>query len=99
MTSPASHSVPNLSDASASSAYVNSLAQQGGSQAYAQNPYSGPTTPVPQPTTVTFNTVMSSDGKKYTTVVVNTQNGASSQKSVPMLFALAVAAVGGALLL
>lgn len=99
MTSPGSHSVPNLTDASASRSYVDSLAQQGGSQAYAQNPYSGPTTPVPQPTSVTFNTVVSSDGKKYTTVAVNTQNGASSQKAVPVLFALAVAVVGGALLL
>lgn len=70
ITSPASHSVPYLSDASASEAYKASIASAGGAAAYDPQRNPASSTPVPPPTTVSFDTSVTTSGS---TVYTHTQ--------------------------
>lgn len=90
----ASHSVPDITNPAASSSYVESLAGGAGSQAYAANPYSGSTTPVPGPTTVTFATKTPGSTKAADAAPSDTANAA-----VPMRPHFAMAALILALVL
>ncbi|WFD43771.1 hypothetical protein MPSI1_002435 [Malassezia psittaci] len=88
VTSPASHSVADITDSAASRSYVNSLAAAGASQAYASSPYSGSVTSVPAPTTVSTETVETSDGQKYTTSIIasDSSNHAAMLRPLPTSF-------------
>lgn len=97
--SPASHSVPDITESAASQSYVSSLAAAGGSDAYAQSPYHGPTTEAPPPTTVEVPTVTTEDGHPVTTTVVNPDNAGALSKTIPTFLVVVAALGGGAVLL
>lgn len=96
--------MPDITGAAASSSYVNSLAAAGASEAYASSPFQGSTTAAPAPTSVVLESVTKSGGREITTSVVNSSgngvsNGASMRQAAPLFVAVAVAVVGGALVL
>ena len=64
---PASHSVPYLSNAHDSSSYRASVAAAGASAAYDPRKNRGSSTAVPPPTTVRFDTTVSSSGSVHVT--------------------------------
>ncbi|PKI82498.1 hypothetical protein MVES1_003444 [Malassezia vespertilionis] len=104
VTKPAPHSVPDITDKSASAAYASSLAHAAGSKGFAANPQSGNSTPVPPPTTVLTSIATQTkgaDGKETpTTVIADAAVRLAAQSLpaslVPLCLALALAIAGGA---
>ncbi|WFD36959.1 hypothetical protein MCUN1_003851 [Malassezia cuniculi] len=104
ITSPASTSVPHLSNAEQSQSYIGSFAAQGASQAYATGPKPQATTAVPPKTTVTYAHETVINGRTTTQVEVN-QNDAAFVNHMPNMMVVytfavtAIASVAGTLFL